>query len=188
MSHLLVSPLHPVSLSAAFTELPEASLHPWFAVRVRSRFEKTCSTYLRARGLDEFSALYRARRRWSDRYKEVELPLFPGYVFCRFDPAERLPILCAPGVVSILSFGGDPYPVEDAEIQAIRAVIDSGLPARPWPFLKTGQRVRVNYGALRDVEGVVQDLKNECRLVISVTLLQRSVSVEIDREWICPVG
>jgi transcription antitermination factor NusG len=161
--------------------------HPWFAVRVRSNYERTTSTILRSKGYEEFPALYPSKRRWSDRLKEVELPLFPGYVFCRFDSDRRLPILTTAGVVHIVGVGNTPEPVDGAEIAAIQAVVRSGLPAGPWPFLRVGERVRVECGSMKDVEGIVVSLKKQLRLVISVTLLQRSVAVEIERGWIRPV-
>jgi len=161
--------------------------YPWFAVRVRSNYERITSTILRGKGFEQFAALYLTKRRWSDRLKEVELPLFPGYVFCRFDPDRRLPILTTAGVVHIVGVGNTPEPVDQAEIAAIQAVVRSGLPARPWPFLRVGERVRVEYGSMKDVEGIVVSFKKELRLVISVTLLQRSVAVEIERGWIRPV-
>ncbi|MDQ6708172.1 MAG: hypothetical protein M3Z85_19625, partial [Acidobacteriota bacterium] len=89
----------------------EPELHPWFALRIRSRFEKTTATILRGKGYEEFSPSYRSKRQWSDRMKEVDLPLFPGYMFCRFNPLDRFPILCTPGVVSIVGIGKIPRPV-----------------------------------------------------------------------------
>jgi transcription antitermination factor NusG len=160
---------------------------PWFALRVKSRFEKKTALHLEGIGLEPFNPLYRSRRRWSDRVKEVDLPLFPGYVFCRFNPYDRLPVLQAPGVVSVVGFGGQPAPVDEGEIAAIQGIVHSGCPALPWPFLREGQRVRLVRGALRSLEGILLEVKNECRLVVSVTLLQRSVAVEIDRTDVEPV-
>jgi transcription antitermination factor NusG len=160
---------------------------PWFALRVKSRFEKKTALHLEGLGLEPFNPLYRSRRRWSDRTKEVDLPLFPGYVFCRFDPNDRLPVLQTPGVVSIVGFGGRPAPVDEEEIAAIQAIVRSGAPALPWPFLREGQRVRLVRGALRGLQGILLDVKSDCRLVVSVTLLQRSVAVEIDRGDVEPV-
>lgn len=161
--------------------------HPWYAIRVRSRFESVSAAGLTGKGYDPFLPLYRARRRWSDRVKQMDLPLFPGYVFCRFDPASRLPVLTTPGVVNIVGYGRDPVPIDEKEIANIRAIIASGLPATPWPYLRTGQRVLIEHGPLAGIEGIVLELKKELRLVVSVTMLQRSVGVEIDREWIRPL-
>ncbi len=163
-------------------------MYNWYAIRVRTRYEKVVSQVLRGKGFEEFPALYRTRHRWADRYKEIELPLFPGYVFCRFDPHCQMPVLSSPGVTSIVGFDGTPARVEDAEITAVQAVIHSGLPAQPWPFLKAGQPVRVVCGSLADVEGIVVSLKSGWRLIISVTLLQRSVSVEISRDQVEPIA
>jgi transcription antitermination factor NusG len=118
----------------------------------------------------------------------VELPLFPGYVFCRFNPADRLPILTAPGVVQIVGVGKVPAPVDDNELAAVRRILDSRLLAEPWPFLNVGERVLVAHGSLNGLEGIIVALKKNCRLVVSVTLLNRSVAVEIDRSWIRPFG
>jgi transcription antitermination factor NusG len=159
----------------------------WFAVRVKSNRERNVAESLRGKGLEEFLPLYKTRRQWSDRVAEVHLPLFSGYVFSRFDPHNRLTVLQIPGVVSIVSCGRDLIPVEEREIQALRTIARAGVPAAPWPFLQAGQRVRVTYGALRDVEGLVTEVKNQHRLVVSVGLLQRSVAVEIDRDCVTPI-
>ena len=142
---------------------------------------------LRSKGLEEFLPLYRSRNRWSDRVQDVDLPLFPGYVFCRLQPSGRLPVLTTPGVLSIVGSGKIPQPVEPEELAAIQSLVKSGLPAIPWPFLKTGERVRIEHGALEGVEGIVTAVRKESRIVLSVTLLQRSVAVEVDRNFIRPI-
>ena len=161
--------------------------HPWFAVRVRSNFEQMTAAALRGKGYEEFLPVYRARRRWSDRLKEVDCPLFPGYVFCRFDVENRLPVLVTPGVISILGMGKTPVPLDEGEIEAVRVIVRSGLVAGPWPFVRVGQAVYIEEGPLAGAEGVVIKVKGRYRLVASVTLLQRSVYVEIDREWVRPI-
>ena len=162
-------------------------LQPWYAIRVRSHYERVVGTSLSQKGYQEFVPYYKARRRWSDRTKIVEFPLFPGYVFCRFDPQKRLPILQTPGVVSIVSFGKKFIPVDEREIESIRAIVTAGCEVRPWPYLKIGQRVRIRGGALDGVEGLLLQVKNETRLVVSISLLQRSVAAEVDRGSIEPV-
>jgi transcription antitermination factor NusG len=153
----------------------------WYALHVRPRFEKAVAKNLRARGFEEFLPLYRRTSRWSDRTKEIELPLFPGYVFCRFDRNNRLPVLTVPGVKSVVSFGKNVVPVEERELNSIRAVLKSNAHFEPWP-LETGQRVCVERGPLAGTEGVVMNFKSTWRLVISVHILRRAVSVEIDRD------
>ena len=108
--------------------LPRPQLS-WYALRVQSRLSSLASTTLRGKGYEEFSPLYRSRRRWSDRTKELELPLFPGYLFCRFDVSDRLPILTTPGVIGIVGIGKTPAPVDLDEIEAVRAILRSGLAA-----------------------------------------------------------
>jgi transcription antitermination factor NusG len=160
----------------------------WFAVRVRPRYEKLVATSLKNKEIEEFLPLYKVRRRWSDRLKELEKPLFHGYVFCRLNPIYRLPVLTTPGVIHFVGIDKEPIPIEESEIDGLRAIISSGLPALPWPFLRVGQRVRIERGPLQDVEGILAHVKGHHRLVVSVALLQRSVAVEIDREWAAPVN
>jgi transcription antitermination factor NusG len=166
-------------MSPAVTSVPD-SQHPWYGIRTRSNSEKIAATVLNDRGYEPFLPVYRTRRRWSDRTVTAEVPLFPGYLFCRFDHRKRLPIITTPGVVSILGFGDHPAAVQDGEIDAIRAIVDSGVGAEPVPFLREGQRIRVTHGPLKSLEGTLVQKKSGWQLVISVELLQRSVSVEID--------
>jgi transcription antitermination factor NusG len=160
---------------------------PWHAVRVRSRFEYTTSNLLRDKGYEQFLPLYRSRRRWSDRVKEVDMPLFPGYVFCRLDASEPLRVLTTPGVVHIVCAGRTPVPVDEREIAALQEICGSGLPLQPWPYLEVGRRVSIERGPLTGTEGVVIEMKGRYRLVVSISMLQRSVAAEIDRDWIRPV-
>ncbi len=160
----------------------------WFAVRVKSNREKVVATALELRGYEQFLPLYRTRRQWSDRLKDVDLPLFSGYCFCRLDPRYRLPVLTIPGVFSFVGVGGIPTPLEDEEVAALQAVARSGSPAAPWPFLEAGQRVRIERGAFKDVEGFLISVKNRFRLVLSISLLQRSVAVEVDRDSVIPIS
>lgn len=161
----------------------------WYALYVAHRCEAVVATVLRHKGYDEFLPLYRSRRIWSDRIAELDLPLFPGYVFCRFDPNDRrVPIVTTPGVIRIVSFGGVPVPIEDAEIAAVRSIVSSGLSVAPWPYLRAGHHVRVGHGALVGVEGIVVESRGRHRLVVSIDILQRSVMVEIDSAWLEPAA
>ena len=160
----------------------------WYAIRVRSKFESVASEVFEAKGYQSFLPVYRSKRKWSDRVKELDLPLFPGYLFCRFDVQDRLlPILTTPGVVAIVGVGKTPAAVEDQEIEAIRAILRSGLAAQPWPFINVGTRVYIEGGPLTGLEGIVTNTDKVYRLVVSVGLLQRCVAVEIDRDWVRPV-
>jgi transcription antitermination factor NusG len=172
----------------AIGEMQEFCRAPWFAIRVKSNFEQKVATGLRNKGLEEFLPLYQSRRRLSDRYKTVDLPLFPGYLFCRLDLDHRLPLLTTVGFLYIVSFGNKPVPVDEGEIAAVQFVVRSGLPAMPWPSLAVGQRVRLERGPLSGLEGIVTQVGMRDRICVSVTLLQRGVSVEVDRDWIRPLS
>ena|ERR1017187_2097337 len=161
----------------------------WYALQVQSRLASVASTVLRGKGYEEFLPVYCSRRRWSDRVKKIDLPLFPGYLFCKFDPQDRLvPVLTTPGVIGIVGAGRKPIPVPEEEIEAVRRVLLSGLAAQPWPFLGVGSRIYIESGPLAGIEGIVTNVDKVYRLVVSVTLLQRSVAVEIDRYWARPIS
>jgi transcription antitermination factor NusG len=164
-----------------------ASLNQWYAVRTAAGREKVVSAQLQSKGLEEFLPLSKSRRQWSDRTKELEFPLFPGYLFCRFDFSNRLPILITPGVKLIVGYGKIPAPVSEAEIESIRRAVSSGADTMPWPYLSIGQKVRVREGSLAGIEGILVQVKNSWRIVLSVELLRRSVAVELDRRAIAPV-
>jgi transcription antitermination factor NusG len=154
----------------------------WYAVRVKSRHEASVASHLDARGFEFFLPLYTSRRRWSDRFKEIKLPLFPGYVFCHFDPSNRFPVVSVPGVVHIVGIGQTA--VEPAEINAIQSALKAGLPSEPWPYLQVGSKVRVECGPLCGLEGILLGFRGNHRLVLSVTLLQRSVAVQVEERWV----
>ena len=168
--------------------LPRPDQLPWYALRVQSRLGSLTSTTLRGKGYEEFFPLYYARRRWSDRIKKMELPLFPGYLFCQFDVSDRLSILTTPGVIGIVGAGKIPVPVDLDEIEAIRAILRSGLVVQPWPLLHVGSKVYIEGGPLAGLEGIIANTDKVYRLIVSVSLLQRSVAVEIDREWARPIA
>ena len=160
----------------------------WFALRVRARAELTISETLKGRGYTTLCPTYPDRRKYSDRIRTVEAALFPGYLFCQFSRTDRLPILSSPGVESIVGFGQQPHPVDPLEIQALKAVVESGILARPHPFLKIGQKVRVESGPLSNLEGILVATKSDYRLVLSVTLLQRSIVAELDSAHVRPIS
>jgi len=140
------------------------------------------SSALRAKQYEEFLPLYRSRRQWADRLKEVELPLFPGYVFCRFNPQLRVPILSTPGVVDILKTGTSLAPVDDHEIEGLQLMAAHQLRAEPFEHVQVGQTVTIHAGPLKGLSGIILEFRRSMRLILSVSLLQRSVLVEIDRD------
>lgn len=159
----------------------------WYALQVRPHFEKIVTRHLQHKGFSEYLPLYKPRRRWSDRVKEMDLPLFSGYTFCKFDVQQKLQILVAPGVLSIVGIGRTPTPISDKEIASIERVVQSGLQYEPWPFTKVGQAGVVAKGSLAGLEGIAVEVKATFRLVVSLPLLQRSVAVEIERDCVEPI-
>jgi transcription antitermination factor NusG len=159
---------------------------PWYAVQVKTTHEKRVASLLDYGRFEWFLPVYESKRLWSDRIKRVQLPLFPGYVFCRFGPSGRVSILKTPSVMRIVGVGYTPLPIPEQEIAAIQRIVKSGLDVLPHPFLKTGEWVRIRGGALNGLEGLIVDLRHRDRLIVSVNLLQRSVAVEIDSAWVVP--
>jgi len=141
-----------------------------------------------SKGYEVFVPTYLDIRKYASCVKKIDAALFPGYLFCRLNVNNRLPLLTTPGVHHIVSLGGVPCAIDEAEIAAIRLVVDSKLPATPWPYLTTGHHARIESGPFAGLEGIVIQLKGRERLVLSVNLLQRSVAVEIDRSWVRPLG
>jgi transcription antitermination factor NusG len=139
---------------------------------------------LTEKGLECFLPLCRDRRQWSDRVAQVELPLFTGYVFCRLNLSNRMPVLTTPGIVRIVGVGRSPVPVDEAEMSAVRAIVRSGMSAQPWPMPRVGERVTIDSGPLAGLEGVLVGVKNQLRFVVSVTMLQRAVAAEVEAGWV----
>lgn len=161
---------------------------PWFALQVKARYENIIATGLVGKGYECFLPTYKKRRRWTDRIRESDQPLFPGYLFCRLDPLHRFPILVTPGVISIVGVGKVPVPVDEKEIDAIQTALSSHAESQPWPYLQEGQKVKVEYGPLTGLEGIVLDIRGQKKLLLSLTLLQRSVAIQLDRTWVAPAA
>ena len=156
----------------------------WFALVVKPRFDKAVAQALESKGYETLVPVYKKFHQYGKRSKHFELPLFPGYVCCRFDAGARLPIVTTPGVIRVLGIGNVPMPLSDVEIHSLQTAINSQLPVQPFPCVSTGQRVRINSGVLAGVEGIVLGAKGGLRLVLSITLLQRSVVLEIGRDQV----
>jgi transcriptional antiterminator NusG len=163
----------------------ESGLH-WHALYVRSRHEKSVHAQLDAKSEDAFLPLYCGKHKWADRWKKVSLPLFPGYVFCRFDANRRSSVLATSGVIDVVRIGSQPAAIDACEIEAIRRVVECSLPTEPHAGLIKGARVMMSDGPLKGMSGTLTEVRNVLRLVMSVDLLCRSVLVEIDREWVIP--
>lgn len=148
------------------------------------RKEGTIAAQLEGQGFECFLPKYKSIREWSDRKKEVEQPLFPGYVFCRFEYTQRQSVVVTPGVMQVVGCGRTPMPVEDREIEAIQIAVASGISSQPWPYLEVGERVKIHTGKLIGLEGILVNFKGNHRVVLSVSLLQRSVALEVDLAWV----
>src|SRR6266478_809019 len=157
---------------------------PWYAILTKTGREKNATLLLENSGFECYLPVSKSSRRWSDRTKLIDVPLFPGYLFCRMNPHNRLSVLMTPGVIQIVGMGKTPVPVEEQEVSAIQRVGKNGLPTMPWPYLQVGHVAQVEEGPLRGMTGIVIRIKSGMKLVLSVNLLQRSVAVEIDRSWV----
>lgn len=163
----------------------ELAAKQWIAVRVKSNFERYVSSSIKGKNLEEFYPTY-VRKKQDESHPEVRAPLFPGYLFCRLHRQERLPVLTIPGVVGFVGVGKQPLPVREEEIIAVRRMVESRLPMWPCPFLRVGQQIRLKAGPLRGVEGSISSVTGGWQIVVTVTLLQRSVAVNVDPDWIGP--
>jgi transcription antitermination factor NusG len=165
-------------------EIPQQPL-PWYALKVRTGAEASTALGLSNRGFDLFVPLYHAQLQYSDRTKVVQRAAFPGYLFCRFDARQKAPVLSSPGVMYAVSFSGAACPIPETDIDAIRKTLDAG--AHPVAYLRVGQRVRIQQGALAGIEGLLTRYDGKDHLTVSVHLLQRSVSLRIDSSYVVPL-
>jgi transcription antitermination factor NusG len=163
---------------------PDKQQSSWFALRVKANHEKNVSKLLSIQGYEEFVPTYRVRRRRAQRWQEVDTALFGGYVFCRFDRSSWARVIDTPGVIDVVRVGKALLPVDGNEIEALQIVNRSRAQMEPGPYLCVGQPVNIMSGPLADRSGTIVNFKGSTRLVLLVTLLQRSVLVEIDRDWI----
>lgn len=176
-----------VSNSVAWGEL--ASDEHWYALHTRTRHEKMVEQRLVQRGVQTFLPLITEIHRWSDRKKKVELPLFNGYLFAKLAPTkvDRLRVLTADGVFGFVGVRGEGTPIPEAQIDAVRALVDGGLPWSSHPFLKIGQRVRIRGGAMDGIEGIFVERAGDSTLVISIDAIQRSLAIRVEGYCVEPI-
>ncbi len=168
--------------------IQETSFEAWYAIQVRTRWERSAATLLSGKGYEMLLPTYASKRRWAGRLRDFQAPLFPGYVFCRFDASKRLPILITPGVIAVVGRGRIPVPIDPSEMLAIHSLVSSGVSAEPWPYLEVGQHVKIESEALQGVEGILVAFRGGHRVVISISLLCRSVAMEVDRARVIPIS
>ena len=162
----------------------------WYALYVKPRKEKHIEVQLAERRFETFSPFILERRRWSDRIKTSQRTLFPGYVFCRFNPygEDRLPVLTVPGVNWIVGNGRDAVPVPDSDVEALQRAVSSGLPMAEHDYLELGDAVEILTGPLAGVRGLLSHCASAAKVVLSVEILRRSVSVEVPRQDVRPLN
>jgi transcription antitermination factor NusG len=171
----------------ALATTPPRPAERWYAVSVRPRYEKLATRQLEHQGVNCLLPVYRSVRRWKDRRKELDMALFPGYVFVNLNLRDRLGVLRAPGVQRFVTFQGHPVAVPDSEIRALESIMVAGLEPRPHPYLRKGTRVRVKRGPLSDAEGIMVRRKNGFRLVLSIELIMQSAMLEVDEADVEPL-
>ena len=152
----------------------------WYALYTAPRHEKTVARLIEGYGVDCFLPRYRSVRRWKDRRKELELVLFPSYVFVRMALENRLIVLQLPGAVRLVTFNGQPAALPDQEIESLRNRLSGDCRIEPHPYLRVGRRVRVRSGPMQGLEGILQRIREHCRVIFSVDLIMRSIAVEVD--------
>ena len=162
----------------------QISPEEWFAFRVRPRHEKSVSLALRERGCSEFLPLIREKRLWANRLRHVDLPLFPGYIFCQVPRFSLLPVLSTPGVVDVVRAGSSPIAANRDEIDSLRLAVSSQIPMERCNYIEVGETVQIIEGPLTGLRGILVNIRKSQRLVLSVSLLCRSVLIEIDPEWV----
>ena len=164
-----------------------AQPYRWFAIQTRSRHEKVVRSQLELRNIENFLPTTRRLSQWTDRKKQVEVPLFAGYCFARFSLIDRLPVLQSEGVVRVVGSGERPEPIPDEEIESLRKLITNSSEFVCHPYLKEGMLVEVIRGPLQGVKGRLVREARPCRLVLSISLIQRAVAIEIDAASVTPV-
>ncbi len=170
-----------VSISAA-------SFEPcWYAAYTCANHEKRVAAELHARTVEHFLPVYSSIRRWKDRRVKLDLPLFPGYVFVRLAPCDRLRVLQISSVVRLVGSNGKPTALPDSEMEILRSGLSQSLCAEPHPFLTIGRRVRITGGPFAGLEGVLKKKRNSLRVVVSLSLIQRSVAVDVEVADVAPV-
>lgn len=157
-----------------------ALTYPWYAIRTKSNHEKAAFEILESKGYETFWPRYSVRTRWSDRVVESQRPLFSTYLFCRFDARQKAPVVSTPGVVGVVGFGQVPAAIPDSQVEAVQRLVEAGVTPETCKFFQEGQRVRIKNGVLSGAEGILVRRDSNYKFIVSIEILQRSVSVSID--------
>jgi transcription antitermination factor NusG len=157
-----------------------SSAEQWFALQVLPRHEKAVYRMLQALSYESLLPVSRKQHIYGARVREYELPLFPGYVFCHFCMESRSSLLRLPSVTQVLGFGGAPAAINDAEIESLRTACNARIPMKPWPYVELGATVQIKEGPFAGISGKVVQARKASHLVLSISLLRRSVLLELD--------
>jgi transcription antitermination factor NusG len=176
------SPINPIDYNAL--ALSMGDVPRWYVAYTYPRHEKAVADQVQLRSVETFLPTYTVKSQWKDRRVQLELPLFAGYVFTRMTVRERVTVLTVPSVIRILSYRGMPAPIGDAEIEALRMCVANGAKLEPHPYVAVGDRVRVRDGAFEGLEGIVVRKSNQCKLVVSLSLIHQSVSLEMEPKYL----
>lgn len=173
-SALSVRSLEGVTLPAPYLQ------ERWYAAYTSPNHEKRAAAELKARTVEHFLPLYSSVRRWRDRRVQLDLPLFPGYLFVRLALRDKLRVLQIPSIVRIVGFNGQPAALPDEEMTILRSGLAEQLHAEPHPYLTAGRRVRVKSGPLAGLEGILLRQKGKSRFVLSLDAIMRAVVADLD--------
>jgi transcription antitermination factor NusG len=166
----------------------QTEFRPWYALLTQTKKEASVLDALRRKGIECLLPVYLVRSQWSDRRRSREVPLFPGYVFCTLDLADRSTrAIPTPGAIRFVEFGCGPATVPPVEMRQIERIASAPESVVPWAYLEPGRQVRIEHGPFRGLEGVVIQAKQGPRLIVSLPFLQRSVAVEIERHEVTPL-
>ena len=159
----------------------------WYAGYTAARHEKRVAEQFAQRGVEHFLPLYETIHRWNNGRHRVHLPLFPGYIFVRMALKDRLRVLEVPGFVRLVGFNSLPYPLPESDINKMMEALSKGVLAEPYPYLTAGTRVEIENGPLQGMTGILLRRQKQCRVVISVDLIMRSMSVEVEAGDVVPI-
>jgi transcription antitermination factor NusG len=161
----------------------------WYAIQIRCRFEKKAATELQKKGIEVFLPIVNELHHWCDRRKILECPVFPGYAFVRieYSPETRMSVLRAAGVLSIVSSQHVGVPIPGEEIESVRVLVEEKVRFEPYPFLRTGQRVRIRGGVLDRLEGILSGRRGNLKLIVSVETIERSLAICLDGYDVEPI-
>lgn len=177
-----------LTITQGLSVLPVIYTEPhWYAAYTSANHEKRVAEQLGVRVVEHFLPVYSSVRRWKDRLVNLQMPLFPGYVFVRLALCERLRVLQIPGVARLVGFDGTPTALSDAEIESLRSGLEGGVRVEPHPYLRVGRRVQVKSGPMSGMQGILLKRKGRLRVVLSLELIQRSIAVEIDESDVAPL-